>query len=67
MIEGDFAQPAEDYEVRVGYLFVRVQGENRAAAIRRARQRLCHEMPRMWDVIQGLADSKFEVIKQSAN
>jgi len=49
------------FQVRVGHANVRVQGQTEQQAIRRARRLLCREMPRMWDVIQGLDAGQFEV------
>lgn len=67
MIEWNSAAPKLDYEVRVGFMRVEVRGVNQAEAIRNARQKLCAELPRMWDVIHALADSRFEVTCRSAN
>lgn len=47
--------------VRVGLTTVTVSGDSRADAIRQARRKLCREMPRMWDVIQSLDESRFQV------
>ena len=67
MIEWNSAAPKLDYEVQVGFMRVEVKGINQGDAIRNARQRLCAELPRMWDVIQGLADSRFEVTCRTGN
>ena len=61
MIEWNSALPRMEYDVRVGFMRVRVQGINRDDAIKKARTQLCREMPRMWDVIHQLADARFEV------
>ena len=49
------------YQVRVGYSKITVRGTNHTEAIQEARRRLCLEMPRMWDVIQALDDTRFLV------
>ena len=47
--------------VKVGLTTVIVPGDSREDAIRQARRKLCREMPRMWDVIQSLDESRFQV------
>lgn len=54
-------QPFVDYRVSVGHFSVKVEGRTRDEAIKEARRKLCHDLPRMWDVIQGLDDHRFEV------
>ena len=54
-------RPNNSYQVRIGHTSVIVTGRDQADAIDVARQRLCVEMPRMWDVIQTLETSRFEV------
>lgn len=49
------------FQVRVGYTTVTVKGLTRRDAIEQAREQLCLEMPRMWDVIQSLEHHRFEV------
>lgn len=49
------------YSVRVGLRQVEVNGHSREEAILRAREQLCADMPRMWDVIQTLAVNKFQI------
>ena len=49
------------YQVRVGHSKITVRGANHSEAIQEARRRLCLEMPRMWDVIQALDDTRFLV------
>lgn len=49
------------YRVRVGHTTVVVEAASAEEAIREARRQLCHEMPRMWDVIQSLETTRFEV------
>ena len=53
--------PKSTFQVRVGHTTVTVKGMNRDDAIEHARERLCLDMPRMWDVIQSLDDHRFEV------
>jgi hypothetical protein len=54
--------PLTDYRVSIGHAVVHVRVDSRESAIREARRRLCLEMPRMWDVIERLADSRFDVV-----
>lgn len=49
------------FRVSVGHEQFVVRGTDRADALREARRRLCLELPRMWDVIEGLDDSRFEI------
>jgi hypothetical protein len=49
------------YEVRLGLARVTVQGSDAQDAIRLARMAFCQELPRMWDVIIGLEESRFAV------
>ena len=51
------------FRVSVGHEQFVVRGADRADALREARRRLCLELPRMWDVIEGLDDSRFEITK----
>ena len=58
--------PEETYEVksyvvRLGHNSVHVDASSDADAILQARQRLAADLPRMWDVIHGLDDSRFRV------
>lgn len=52
---------SQSYDVQVGFTRVRVQGDTPAEAIRNARQQLCQELPRMYDVISTMADQRFVV------
>lgn len=54
-------QPIIDYQVSVGHFTVKVEGHTPGEAIKEARRQLCQQLPRMWDVIQSLDDSRFEV------
>ncbi|MCA9266534.1 MAG: hypothetical protein KDA60_21890 [Planctomycetales bacterium] len=57
-------QPIEHkYEVSVGHTSVTVTGTSVSDAIRHARQRLCRELPRLWDVIQSLDEQRFRVME----
>ena len=62
MISHDRAkQPNHSFQVQVGYASVTVQGVSRQDAIQQARMELCREMPRMWDIIHHMEDSRFQV------
>ena len=50
-----------DYEVIVGHNRIRVRGRDRWDAVRQARNRLCVDHPRLWDVIQSLEIKCFEI------
>lgn len=52
---------AATYRVQMGHLTVTVCGDSQSDAIRQARQKLCEEMPRLWDVIHTRQDSDFIV------
>ena len=49
------------FSVTVGHASVTVEGMTHDEAIERARRQLCLELPRMWDVIQSMDDSRFLV------
>jgi hypothetical protein len=49
------------YEVRIGHARVRVRGRSDEEALRHARNRLCLDMPRLWDVIQSMEINNFEI------
>ena len=49
------------YSVSVGFARVRVMARTTMEAIEAARTRLASEMPRLWDVIQGLEPRRFQV------
>lgn len=61
MIEWNSQKPKLEYEVTVGYMQVTVRGATQQEAIQQARTQMCREMPRLWDVIHGLAESRFTV------
>jgi|GEM_PF-1747361 len=62
MIEWNSARPQLDFEVKVGLMSVVVRGASREEAITNARMKLSEDLPRMWDVIHGLEDSRFDVV-----
>lgn len=49
------------YMVTVGHASVTVECSTERRAIHEARRRLSHDMPRLWDVIQTMADNRFQV------
>ena len=61
MIEWNKARPQLDFEVKVGLMSVVVRGATQEEAISNARAKLSNDLPRMWDVIHGLDDSRFNV------
>ncbi|MCC9608206.1 hypothetical protein LOC68_01150 [Blastopirellula sp. JC732] len=50
------------YQVSVGHTSVIVQSNSPTDAIRAAREKMCRDFPRLWDVISKLADSRFQVL-----
>ena len=54
-------QTSCDYEVRIGHTRVRVQGRSDEEALQQAKNRLCMEMPRLWDVIQAMEINNIEI------
>ena len=61
MIQPDSTGRENKYRVRVGHTQTTVVCGTRDEAIRLARQRLRDDMPRLWDVIQLIADKDFRV------
>lgn len=59
----DGHEPAARYRVELGHSSVTVNGVTVQEALRAARLMLCRELPRMWDVIQSLDESRFRVIR----
>lgn len=53
------ARQTTRYQVRVGHATVIVDAVSEIDAIRMARKKLSHEMPRLWDVIHRLDDRQF--------
>ena len=56
-------RPVNDqrYSIQVGLRKLQVNGRSRAEAIQRAKEQLCSDMPRMWDVIHSLEMQRFDV------
>jgi hypothetical protein len=57
----DLTSAPRCFEVQLGFARVTVESNDPRDAIRAARRRLCQELPRMWDVIQRLEESRFAV------
>ena len=57
---GHIAKPRR-YQIELGHACVQVESISRDEAIREARRRLCVDMPRLWDVIHGMDESRFRV------
>jgi len=49
--------------VRVGHTTITVESHSVEEAIKKARQVLCQQLPRLWDVIQKLDENRFEVAR----
>ncbi len=56
------ANQAQRFRVQVGHTTIDVQCRSAEEAVEEARRRLCHEMPRLWDVIQLLEPNRFQVV-----
>jgi len=54
-------RPLLTYRVRVGHLEFRVKARDATEAIALARRQLAHELPRLYDVIQNLTPTRFQV------
>lgn len=65
MIDMNRNQFPDRYEVRVGLARVRVEGRTPNEAVEQARRQLSLDMPRLYDVIYGLAQERFEVERLS--
>jgi len=63
MSEKQEVQDSMKFIVRVGHTTVTVESHSPEEAIRQARQVLCQQLPRLWDVIQELDESRFEVAR----
>jgi hypothetical protein len=50
------------YRVQVGHATATVQGHTVEEAIHEARRVFCEDMPRLWDAIHGLDNSRFTVV-----
>ena len=51
----------DKYVVTIGHIQVSVDASTPDEAIQVARQTLCDSSPRLWDVIQSVDDSRFQV------
>ena len=51
----------QQYQVQIGHHRLRLEGASREEAIAQARQILAQDMPRLWDVIHDLDESRFQV------
>lgn len=49
------------YRVRVGHHELRVRAHDATEAVALARRQLSWELPRLYDVIRNLAESRFQV------
>jgi hypothetical protein len=49
------------YRVRVGHHEFRVKARDAAEAVELARRQLARELPRLYDVIRSLAETRFQV------
>ena len=56
-------RPLLNYRVRVGYHEFRVMARDAAEAIQITRRQLAHELPRLYDVICKLAETRFQVVR----
>jgi len=54
-------RPLLNYRVRVGHHEFRVMARDAAEAIEITRRQLGHELPRLYDIICKLAESRFQV------
>ena len=54
-------QHIQQYKVQIGHHRLRLEGASREEAIAQARRMLAHDMPRLWDVIHNLEESRFTV------
>jgi hypothetical protein len=61
MIRREFPAEAQMFRVTLGHLSVLVRAGDERRAIAAARDKLCVEMPRLWDVIDGMQEQRFQV------
>ena len=54
-------RPLLTYRVRIGHHNVRILARDAAEAIEITRRQLAHELPRLYDVIRNLAETRFQV------
>ena len=50
------------YRVRLGHNEVTVTGSSQDDALQKAKDELCRDMPRLWDVIDKLDPSRFVIV-----
>jgi hypothetical protein len=50
-----------NYRVRTGLIDLEVEAHSRCEAIAVAREQLCLDLPRLWDLIHELSDDRFQV------
>jgi hypothetical protein len=50
-----------EYKVTLGHVEVTVTGRDEADALRRARQQLSNELPRLWDRVYMAQETEFRV------
>ncbi len=62
MFDVSLRPEVQSFRVQVGHTTLSVNGGSREEVLHEARRQLCQEMPRMWDVIQLLDDSRFQVV-----
>ena len=55
-------QSNRQFRVSVGFASVTVECPSREDVIQIARRRLCDDMPRLWDVIRQLDESRFQIV-----
>ena len=61
MLDNASRSSSRRVRVQVGHAEVQVRCRSHGEAIRLAREQLRLEMPRLWDVIDQLDDSRFQV------
>jgi hypothetical protein len=61
MIRREFPAEAQVFRVTLGHMSVLVQAGDVPQAVQQARQKLCSEMPRLWDVITTMEETRFRV------
>ncbi len=54
-------RPLLTYHVRVGHHEFRLMAHDAAEAIALVRRQLAHDLPRLYDVIRNLAETRFQV------
>ena len=56
-----YQQGLQQFIVRVGHWEVRLKARDADEAVRLARLQMARELPRLYDVIRGLTQSRFQV------